>query len=144
MMSTVAVRDSVTSDVVFNGSFRNAVTDGFRFNVNVDRGERGECVLYVRDETDIPYEACHGDADGCLDLAHTAGYATGNVPTVGAIAVFSRSTFPDVGHVALVKEIISETSILFRHSNYSTYHTVSEETINLTTHPVMGYIYPMP
>lgn len=138
---TINIDSAKTVKAKFYRTFRNAVGD-FRYAVNVNREERGECVIYVRDETDISYDGCHGDAEDCLSLAQTAGYSTGSVPKVGAIAVFSSNTFPNSGHVGIVKEIISETSILLRHSNFSTYHTVSEEAINTTSYPVTGYIYP--
>ena len=124
----------------FFKTFRNAVGD---FYADID-DTGGECIVYVRSETGIDYDACHGDAMDCFSLAKAAGYSTGSEPKEGAIAVFSRDTFPDVGHVGIVKEIVSGTSITLRHSNYLTYHIVGEDTINLTTHPVMGYIYPTP
>lgn len=125
---------------MFFRTFRNAVGD---FYADID-DNGGECIVYVRSETGIDYNACHGDAMDCFSLAKAAGYSTGSEPKEGAIAVFSRDTFPDVGHVGIVKEIVSGTSIILRHSNYLTYHIVGEDTINLTTHPVMGYIYPTP
>ena len=128
----------------FYKTFRNASIEGFSYNIN-DTG--GECVVYVRNETGIDYDAFNGDADGCLALAQGAGYSTGTEPRIGAIAVFSRNIVPDVGHIGIVKVINSPTSIKLRHSNWcspATCHTVSEDDINLTTTPVMGYIYPIP
>jgi hypothetical protein len=125
----------------FFKTFRNTVTEGFTYSIS---DVVGECVVYVRNETGIDYDAFNGNAEDCFGLAQEAGYATGTEPRIGAIAVFSSDAIPDVGHVGIVKVINSSTSIKLRHSNWSTYHAVSEEDINLTTTPVIGYIYPTP
>lgn len=131
----------------FYKTFRNAATEGFRKTVS-SWGD--QCIVYARYETDIPYAACHGDAMDCFGLAKAAGYSTGSVPKVGAIAVFNKDSYPTVGHDGIVIEVISDTSIKLRHSNWcpapldSNCEIVTEDIVNIATKPVMGYIYPTP
>ena len=78
--------------------------DSFRKNVG-DDGD--ECVLYVRDETDILNTAFYGEAYTCFDKAKNAGYATGSDPKESAIIVFNIDNSKDmpVGHVGIVKKV---------------------------------------
>mgnify|MGYP003585052163 CR=1 FL=1 len=56
-----------------------------------------------------------GDAGGWIYSAQAAGFRTGSTPMVGAIAVWSGGYY---GHVAVVTDVQSATSIKVMESNY--------------------------
>lgn len=56
-----------------------------------------------------------GDASGWIYSAQAAGFRTGSTPMVGAIAVWSGGYY---GHVAVVTDVQSATSIKVMESNY--------------------------
>ena len=63
----------------------------FKDAIGLNKGEKdGQCVLYVRYETEIPYSGCNGEAWTCYYDAQQAGYAVGQEPRVGAIIIFDK------------------------------------------------------
>lgn len=96
-------------------------------NFDVTVGD--ECVLYVRSETGIPYEACHGEAADCFEQAQAAGYATGSEPRESAIVVFDRvpGTALSVGHIGIVTGYNGD-QISMHDSNWVGYHTIGDHT----------------
>ena len=127
---------------IFVGAFRNAPAEGFLYNVS-DDGD--QCVIYVRNETGIPYPACNGDAKDCFDQADNLGFRTGSTPEVGALMAFDTGNgIPSAGHIAIVKTINSATSITVRDSNWSLDEEVQEHTVNPSSYNIIGYIYPQP
>ncbi len=127
----------------FYRTFRNAVTEGFRKEMYDATG--GQCVNYVRDETDV-VDTCTGYAVNCLGQAKKAGYQIGDAPKIGAIAVFSATSILPYGHVGIVKSINGNT-ITVRESNWcvpATCETVGEHDENLALERIIGYIYETP
>lgn len=127
----------------FFRTFRNAVGD-----FQITTGD--ECVIYVRNETGIPYNACHGEAADCFDQAQSAGYATGSDPVEGAIIVFDRvpNTALDVGHVGIVTGY-NGNSISIHDSNWvggAGNHIIGDHTeiVGSGGYAIRGYIYHAP
>jgi surface antigen len=106
-----------------------------------------ECVLYVRSETGIPPEACHGEAADCFEQAQAAGYATGSEPRESAIIVFDRvpGTALSVGHVGIVASHVGD-QVSMHDSNWVGYHTIGDhtETVGPNGYAIKGYIYCAP
>ncbi len=118
-------------------------SNDFKDAVGLNKGEvNGQCVLYVRHETEILYKGCNGEAWTCYEKAKQSGYATGSEPRVGSIIVFNKSSKLSVGHVGIVKAIDGD-NITIRDSNWVEYHTVGEHVINTATteYDILGYIY---
>jgi surface antigen len=129
----------------FFKTFRNAVTDPEGFRKEIDDTTGGQCVNYVRDETDV-VNTCTGYAVNCLGQAKKAGYQTGDTPKIGAIAVFSATSTLPYGHVGIVK-LIDGNTIRIRESNWcspATCETVGEHDENLSLGRILGYIYTTP
>lgn len=137
---TVTMDWAKTLTAVFFRTFRNAVGD-----FQITTGD--ECVIYVRNETDILYAACNGEAADCFDQAQTAGYDTGQTPKEGAIIVFDRvpETALDVGHVAIVTNYNGD-QVSMHDSNWVGYHAIGDhtETIGTGGYAIKGYIYYTP
>lgn len=118
-----------------NGSFKKNVDH------NYGQSNEGECVLYVRYETEIPWEGCNGAAHTCYQDAINSGYAVGQTPRVGAIVVFKAGTsYPTYGHVGIVKSRSSDDFVV-RESNVKAPHVVGERTIQNNDENIKGYIY---
>jgi hypothetical protein len=101
----------------------------------------GECVIYVRAETGIDWEGCHGDAWQCYNQAADAGYAVGSDPRVGAIVVFKKvGSYSTAGHVGIVKSV-SESNFVVRESNVVATHEIGERTISKSDSAIRGYVY---
>ena len=122
---------------VFARTFQDTVG-----NFDVTTGD--ECVIYVRNETGIIYDACHGEASDCFEQAQAAGYATGSEPRESAIIVFDRvpNTALAVGHVGIV---ISNNGdyVTMHDSNWVGYHTIGNHTelVGENGYNIKGYIY---
>ncbi len=105
--------------------------------------DNGQCVKYVRHETEISYRGCNGEAWTCYDKAQQAGYAVGQEPRVGAIIVFDKDPSKiglGVGHVGIVKAI-NDNTITIRDSNWIKLYTVGEHDIDVSKFKIIGYIY---
>jgi len=106
------------------------------------KNDDGQCVKYVRYETEIPYSGCNGEAWTCYEDAKQDGYAVGHEPRVGSIIVFNKSDNLSVGHVGIIKEV-NGSNVTIRDSNWVNQYTVGEHTINLanSNYDILGYIY---
>lgn len=93
-------------------NFRYAL-GSFRYNVGVFGDE---CVIYVRNETDIPHSAFNGDAHTYYDKVKGAGYETGQVPKLSSIIVIDEQSGIPVGHVGIVISI-NGNELIIRDSN---------------------------
>jgi|GEM_PF-5153335 len=113
-------------------------TGDFRFNID-DTG--GECVAYVRDETDIEI---YGNAYTWYQTAIDDGYWVGSTPEVSAIIVFASQDGMSNGHVGIVKEKLDATHLRLRDSNWGLDGLVDEHTIDLSNFTILGYIYCTP
>jgi len=118
-------------------TFRCAADD-FRYNIGTDGDE---CVIYVRNETDIPWADFNGYAYTCYQKAKNAGYKTGNEPKKSSIVVFDKQDgIGNAGHVGIVKSV-DGSNITIRDSNYVGYHAIGEHKINTDNYIILGYIY---
>lgn len=84
-----------------------------------------------------------GDAGGWIYSAQAAGFRTGSTPMVGAIAVWSGSYY---GHVAVVTDVQSATSIKVMESNYGGNQYIADFrgwfNPQVTSEGYAQYIYP--
>ena len=84
-----------------------------------------------------------GDAGGWIYSAQAAGFRTGSTPMVGAIAVWSGSYY---GHVAVVTDVQSATSIKVMESNYGGNQYIADFrgwfNPQVTSEGYVQYIYP--
>lgn len=136
---TVMMNGDKSLTAKFFRTFRNAVGD-FRQS----SGDGDECVIYVRNETDILYAACNGEAADCLDQAQSAGYSTGSAPMIGSIIVFNRASGAlSSGHVGIVTGI-NGTEITMQDSNWVAYHTIGNHMVDVSGYSIAGYIYYTP
>lgn len=120
-------------------SFRNAVGSFYQSS-----GTGGQCVIYVRDETEIIYNACHGDAGDCFDQAKTQGYYTSTtVPRLGSIIVFAKTTGMPNGHVGIVTAI-NGNNITMQDSNWDLDGNIQNHTVDISSYNIKGYIYHSP
>lgn len=135
-------------DVLTSGSsfadgpktFRNAV-GSFRANTNTNGGQ---CVVYIRSETDIPWADFNGDAQDTFVQAMNAGYAVSiATPRVSSIIVFSAQGNMSVGHVGIVTAI-NGNNLTIRDSNWNLDEIVREHVIDVTNYSIIGYIYHTP
>ena len=129
-------------------TFRNAVGD---FKVAYDPNNPayyGECVPYVRYETEILQSACNGPAYQCFSQAQAQGYSTGATPMEGAIMVFNIDTSKNmpVGHVGIVKSINGNGTITLHDSNWcaNDCQLVREHDVDPAAYNILGYIYYTP
>ncbi len=95
----------------------------------------GYCTFYVASRRNIPW---FGNAGTWLSGARAAGFATGNVPQVGAIIVTSESR---VGHVGLVEAVNGDGTITISEMNYSGFARITSRTISVSYSVIKGYIY---
>ena len=84
-----------------------------------------------------------GNAGGWIYSAQAAGFRTGSTPMVGAIAVWSGSYY---GHVAVVTDVQSATSIKVMESNYGGNQYIADFrgwfNPQATSEGYVQYIYP--
>lgn len=84
-----------------------------------------------------------GDASGWIYSAQAAGFRTGSTPMVGAIAVWSGGYY---GHVAVVTDVQSVTSIKVMESNYGGNQYIADFrgwfNPQATSEGYVQYIYP--
>lgn len=84
-----------------------------------------------------------GNAGGWIYSAQAAGFRTGSTPMVGAIAVWSGSYY---GHVAVVTDVQSATSIKVMESNYGGNQYIADFrgwfNPQVTSEGYAQYIYP--
>ncbi len=84
-----------------------------------------------------------GDAGGWIYSAQAAGFRTGSTPMVGAIAVWSGGYY---GHVAVVTDVQSATSIKVMESNYGGNQYIADLrgwfNPQVTSEGYVQYIYP--
>jgi surface antigen len=136
---TVTMDTNKTLTAKFFRTFRDAVGD-----FKQSSGTGGECVPYVRYETEILYSACTGTAANCFGQAQTAGYSTGSSPRIGSIIVFDIDSSKGMpyGHVGVVKSINGNTLTL-HDSNWCSNdcQQISEHDVDLTAYNILGYIY---
>lgn len=136
---TLIMDSAKTLTAKFFRTFRNAVGD-FRQS----SGDGDECVIYVRNETDILSAACHGEAADCFSQAQSAGYSTGNAPRIGSVIVFDRGSGDlSIGHVGIVTGI-NGTNVTMQDSNWVAYHTIGNHTVDVSGYSIAGYIYYTP
>jgi hypothetical protein len=95
----------------------------------------GYCTYYVSQHRDIPWS---GNAITWLSGARAYGFATGDVPKVGAILVTSESR---AGHVALVESVNDDGTFTVSEMNYEGYGVISTRTISDSYGAIMGFIY---
>lgn len=129
----------VPSSGFFVPTFRNAAG-----NFRNSSGSGGQCVIYVRSETDIPYDACHGDAADCYDQAAAKGYAVSTTtPRVGSIMVFDRTSGIPAGHVGIV-DAIDGNNLTIQDSNWNLDEMIRSHVVDKTSYTIKGYIYYAP
>lgn len=117
--------------------------NNFKDSINLYKGDvNGQCVVYVRYETEILYDGFNGEAWSCYDKARIYGYSVGSVPKEGSIIVFNKvpGTALGVGHVGIVKSV-NGNNVTIRDSNWVADYTVGEHTIDVTSYDILGYIY---
>lgn len=95
----------------------------------------GYCTWYVASRRNIPW---FGNAGTWLIGAQGAGFATGNVPQVGAIIVTSESRW---GHVGIVEGVNGDGTITISEMNYSGFARITSRTISVNYGAIKGYIY---
>lgn len=74
-----------------------------------------QCVPYARKVSGLNI---HGDADTWWYQAPKKGYARGNTPKPGAVLVLSKGKKLKYGHVAVVKNVLSDREIEVAHANW--------------------------
>lgn len=80
-----------------------------------------ECVAYVRQQdgwTNFPQTGGNGEAYRWWIAAGSNGYVTVGVPEVGSVLVWKQSGSLSAGHIAVVSQKVSETTIKVRHANW--------------------------
>lgn len=95
----------------------------------------GYCTWYVASQRNVP--GSWGNAGQWLYSAQTSGYATGNIPQIGAIIVTSESGW---GHVGIV-ESIQDNQITISEMNYLGWGIVNTRDINSNSAIINGFIY---
>lgn len=120
--------------------FRNAVGNFYQSSGKYDTGQ---CVPYVRFETWLPKEACHGRAYQCFSQARDAGYYTGSAPRLGSVIVFDVDTSKNIpdGHVAIVTAI-DGNRVTMQDQNWVKPLKIGVHTENVSHYNILGYIYP--
>jgi len=93
---------------------------------------RGQCTFYVASQRNVPSN--WGNAREWLANARAAGWVTGNVPRVGAIAWTGAGR---AGHVAIVRAVMGN-QILVQEMNYNGVGVVSSRVANASE---FVYIY---
>jgi surface antigen len=95
----------------------------------------GYCTYYVASRRNIPW---FGNAGTWLSGARAAGFATGDIPQVGAIIVTSESVY---GHVGIVEAVNGDGTITISEMNYSGFARITSRTIPVSYSAIKGYIY---
>jgi len=103
--------------------------------VTASRFPYGYCTYYVSQQRFIPWS---GNAIAWLSGARSFGYATGNIPQVGAIIVTSEGG--RTGHVGMVDGVGGD-EITITEMNYHGFGVISSRTISASYGRIMGYIY---
>ena len=106
----------------------SATTTGNRFPF-------GYCTYYVAQRRLIPWS---GNAITWLSGARSYGFATGDIPQVGAIVVTSEGG--NAGHVAYI-DAVSGNQITISEMNYRGFGVISSRTISSSYGVIKGYIY---
>lgn len=78
----------------------------------------GQCVPFARAASGIQI---FGDAWSWWDQAR-GRYERGDVPKVGAVIVFARSSRLPLGHVAVVSHVVESRVVMLTHANWSRLH----------------------
>jgi surface antigen len=95
----------------------------------------GYCTYYVAARRAVP--SSWGNAGQWLGNAAASGYATGDMPSPGAIMVSNESWW---GHVAIV-ESVNGNSFTVSEMNYAGWGVTSTRTISVNNGVVEGFIY---
>jgi surface antigen len=74
-----------------------------------------QCVTYARTITDV---AIRGNANTWWDQA-AGRYERGTMPTPGAVLAFKAIPGMRMGHVAVVKDIVSQRELIIDHANWT-------------------------
>lgn len=123
---------------VVPSSLASVKTNKPKVKLSTDGGNHfayGYCTYYVASRRNIPW---FGNAGTWLSGAQAVGFATGDVPQVGAIIVTSESRW---GHVGIVESVNSDGTITISEMNYSGWARVSSRTISTSYGAIKGYIY---
>lgn len=95
----------------------------------------GYCTYYVAQRRPIPWS---GNAITWLSGARSYGFATGDIPQVGAIVVTSEGG--SAGHVAYI-DAVNGDQITISEMNYRGFGVISSRTISSSYGAIKGYIY---
>jgi len=101
----------------------------------VDRFPWGYCTWYVGCRRPVPWL---GDARTWMSGAASNGFATGNVPRVGAIMVSNESWY---GHVGIVDAVLANGVFVVSEMNWSCFGCIDSRTIKPGTVSIQGFIY---
>lgn len=93
---------------------------------------RGQCTFYIASQRNVPSN--WGNAREWLANARAAGWATGSVPQVGAIAWTGAGR---AGHVSIVRAVMG-SQILVQEMNYNGVGVISSRVANASE---FSYIY---
>ena len=120
-----------------------------------------QCVTYARTQTAVDIR---GNANTWWNQAE-GRYARGKTPREGAVMAFRASRAMPLGHVAVVREVVSDREVILNHANWSrrgrvemtaraidvseagdwsavrVWHSTSD-AMGLRVNPVAGFIYP--
>lgn len=127
----------------FFRTFRNAAAEGF----NQSNGHYGQCLSYV--EYEIGEDICSGYAVNCFAQANIKGFATGDIPRVGAVVVFIKTSQMASGHVGIISAINQDALTMTIHdANWCTNKPencefVEEHDVDINRTDIVGYIYPV-
>ncbi|HVA21622.1 MAG TPA: CHAP domain-containing protein [Candidatus Micrarchaeia archaeon] len=97
----------------------------------------GECTWYVATQRCVPW---FGDAWQWWGAAAASGYAEGEIPTVGAIAVFGVSGSSPLGHVAYV-EAVGSGQFEVAEMNFGAWDQVDYRWVPNGGDGLLGFIY---
>jgi surface antigen len=95
----------------------------------------GYCTYYVSQRRNVTWS---GNAVTWLSNARAQGVLTGDTPQAGAIMVTSEGGY--TGHVAYIESVDGD-NINITEMNYHGWGVVSQRTISINDHSIMGYIY---
>lgn len=121
--------------------------DQYQIDFQKSVGEWGnQCIIYVRNETGISWNCCHGNAQNCYSQAKDCGYQTGDTPVIGSIMVMGAWSDSSVGHDAIVISIDwnNPFRVKVRDSNWGLDEKVQEHWIDTGSNSYgwFKYIYP--
>ncbi len=140
--------------------FFGAMALAFLTLVSTGAQARGwQCVTYARTITDV---AIRGNANTWWNQAE-GRYQRGSQPTPGAVLAFKSAPGMRMGHVAVVREILSPRELRIEHANWTRRGGVERDaraidvspqgdwsevrvtfgsTMGLRVNPAFGFIYP--